>query len=276
MANVSTASFDGKVFPPDVTTQILSAGLEGAPFFSNLTPRPTTAGSVVFPTADPSGFGWVNELAEFPDLDASAAGAVFATYKIGGILLLSNEAIRDSQLNVTAELSRVIRGSLAAQVDSGVLYTDGTADPGAAPTGVVGALDTATGATLRAAAIDACGQIMAAGGSPSHAFLSPAMWQAEAERREDVGAGAGVLDDLGVNLTVVIVPGLHATDSLIVDTAGAFSIINTDSEILVSDTNDTAMRRDAVAFRVKSRVNVAIPVPAKTARALAVDGDLSA
>lgn len=265
---LTRSDFGGSIFPSDVTRSIIAAGLSGAPFFDTLSRRITTRREVVFGTAAPSGFAWTGELADLPDLDAGSDSVIVAPAKIGGLLLMSNESLRDSEVNITAELGRVIADSLAPAVDAGVLY--GEALNTAAPDGVVAGLDTVDDVTLRAAVIKAAGEMLAAGGAPNVAFVSPALWAAEAARREATSAGSGVLDDIGIPLSTVVVPSLLAADALLVDTRQSFGIVSTDAEIRLSQDSDTAMRKDGVLLRITSRVNAVIPVPDKAGRHVTV------
>jgi hypothetical protein len=265
---LSRADFDGNIFPNDITRQIVNAGLSGAPFFDALTRRQTNRSQVVFGTAAPTGFAWTGELQDLPDLDANSDSVVIAPAKIGGLLLMSNESLRDAEVNLTGELGRVVAESLAPAVDAGCLY--GEELNAAAPVGIVGALDAVDGATLRAAMIAAAGEMMRAGGVPNTAFVSPELWAAEAARRESTSAGSGVLDDLGIPLTTIVVPSLQATDALLVDTRQAFGVVSVDAEIKMSADSDTAMKKDGVLLRITARVNAVIPVPDKAARAITV------
>jgi hypothetical protein len=61
MPNISTSSFDGGAFPPDIASPIVALGLAGSPFFNNLTRRETSRNSLVFqPSARPGSTGWLN------------------------------------------------------------------------------------------------------------------------------------------------------------------------------------------------------------------------
>ena len=270
MANISRASFSGDPFPHDVVSQILNVGLAGAPVFDSLTRRTTSRGSLVFATGDPSGFGWVSELGEIPSVDPGDDSAVVSVTKLAGLLLLGNEAIGDSELNLTNEVGRLIRESMAAKADVDLLYGVTTPAP-EAPVGVFGDLDVVDAITLRAAVLDACAAIMGAGGAPNTVLLSPALWSAEMTRREAQAATSGPLfSDLGLPLTVRVASTLKPTDALVLDNTGCFGIVRNDYSIEASGTSGDAWTHDGVSLRIKARLAMAIPSPSKHARALTV------
>ena len=102
MANITLASFaDGGVFPIDAAAQILNTGLSAAPVFSALTPRSTSRSSVSFPTGSPDGFDWTAELGTIPSVNPNDDAAVVAMTKIAGLVLLGNESVADTDLNLT-------------------------------------------------------------------------------------------------------------------------------------------------------------------------------
>ena len=268
--SVTTTSFDGKPFPADVVAQILNTALAGAPIFSALTRRTTTRHSIVFPTAAPDGFDWVAELGLIPGVDLHDDSAVAVPAKIAGNVLLSNEAVADADLNLTAEVGRLIRESMAAKVDADVVYGPPSANP-AAPAGFFTALPDVEGATLRAGVVTAAAEIMAAGGTPDVVLISPALWSAEVTRRESVPAGSGLLDDLGIPINVRVAHTLKATDALVLDSSGCFGVVRSDYSIEASTDAPGAWERDGVALRVKARVAAAVPSPTKHARSVTVD-----
>lgn len=269
MADVTTQSFDGLVVPDEITTPILNTGLTGAPVFSTFTRRTTDSHAVVFPAAEPNGFSWVAQLGAIPDIDPHDSAVVVSPAKLGGLLLLSNESIADSAYPLTDEIGRLIKESMAPKADRDILYGD-SGNP-AAPPALLDSLDTATGPTLRAAVVDAAAAIMSNGGTPTNVILSPALWAAEMERREDTPHVTGpLLADLGLNLTVSVAATLHNDDALVIDKAGCFGIIRKDYSIEVSRETTQAWTHDGLSLRVLARLAAAIPSPAKHARAVAV------
>ncbi len=269
MANVTTQSFNGDPFPPEVVGEILNLGLSGAPVFDTLTRRLTTRGSLVFPTGTPDGFDWTPELGLIPSVDPHADSAAVAVAKIAGQLLLSNESIADTEANLTEEVGRMIYDGMAAKVDTDCVYGDPANT--AAPVGIFAALDLVEAVTLRAAVIEAAAAIMGNGGTPTNVILSPALWAAEVDRRETTQtANAPLFADLGIPLEVKVAATLKPTDALVLDKAGCFGIVNTDYTIEASSEAADAWNRDGVSLRVKARVTAAVPAPAKHARALAV------
>ena len=270
MANITRASFNGDPFPHDVVSQILNVGLAGAPIFDSLTRRTTSRGSLVFATGDPPGLDWTAELGEIPAVDPGDDSAVVSVTKLAGMLLLSNESIADPDLNLTGEVGRLVRESMAAKADVDLLYGVTTPAP-EAPVGVFDDLAVVDAITLRAAVLDAAAAIMGAGGMPNVVLLSPALWAAEMTRREAQAAATGPLfSDLGLPLEVKVAHTLKATDALVLDNTGCFAVVRNDFSIEASGTSGDAWTHDGVSLRIKARLAMAIPSPSKHARALTV------
>jgi len=270
MANIDSTSFNAHPFPPEVVSEILHIGLAGAPVFDSLTPRTTSRGSLVFAVAAPSGFDWVAELGEIPAVDPGDDSAAVAVTKLAGLLLLGNEAIGDTELNLTSEVGRLISEGMAAKADVDMLYGPATPNP-AAPVGVFDDLTSVEEASLRASVVAAAADIMAAGGTPNIVILSPALWAAEMTRREATPTAVGPLfSDLGIPLDVRVAATLKPTDALVLDKSGCFGIIRNDYSIEASSQAGTAWTHDGVSLRVKARLAMAIPSPAKHARSIAV------
>lgn len=268
---ISRESFNsGSIFPQDVTRSILAAGLQGAPIFSALTQRTTSRGQVVFATSNPSGFDWTAELGEIPVVDPGDDALVVSVAKIAGRILLSNEAVGDTDMPLADEVGRVIAGGLAAKADRDLVYGDvGNA---AAPGGFFDGLPTADGDDLRAAVVTAAGEIMGNGGTPNLVVLSPAGWAAEMQRREATYVGAAPLfADLGItDLQVVVAASLDDGDALVLDRAGCFAVLRSDYSIEASRETSEAWSRNGVSLRVQARLAAAIPTPAVHARAITV------
>jgi hypothetical protein len=272
MTDITSASFGADVFTSDVVRNIIHEGLAGAPVFSALTQRSTSRGSVVFPTADPSGFDWTPELGEIPSVDPGDDSAVIVPTKLAGLLLLSSESVGDTELNLTTEIGRLIQQGMAAKADTDLIYGPDTPAP-EAPAGVFDGLTLVDEDTLRASVVAACADIMANGGTPTTVLLSPSLWAEEMQRREDTPVAVGpLLADLGLpGLEVKVANTLKAGDGLVVDKAGAFAILRNDYSIEASTEAATAWTHDGVSLRVKARLAVAIPSPGKHARALGLD-----
>lgn len=269
--NLTRASFGGSLFNPEVTAKIIGLGLAGAPLFAAMTRRTTNKSSVVFGTAAPTGFDWVPEAGLIPGIDLASDKLIVAPSKLAGILSLSNESLSDSEFNLTNELGRLIAASMAPAVDSGILYGDPVGGNPASPTGFFDAIDEVEKSTLRSAVVGACAEMMGAGGTPTHVFLTAEMWAAELDRRETVVGGSGpILADLGLDLKVGICPSLTTGNGLVIDAAGCFGIVRTDFSIDSTDQADAAFKYDSTLLRVKARLAAAIPDPDRSARSIAV------
>ena len=64
---VTTGAFAGTLTPAQVA-QVINELVTGAPFSNSLTRAPTSTGRLALTSAAPSGFAWLEELQEVPDL----------------------------------------------------------------------------------------------------------------------------------------------------------------------------------------------------------------
>jgi HK97 family phage major capsid protein len=263
---VTRASFDAVPFQPQVVDQISSLLVSGAPFARNLSLFPTSRGSVAWPTASPTGETWLAELAPFPAITINDDSYVVAVAKIGGLVNLSNESIADAVFNIESALGNVLRDTLSADLDNGLLY--GLGAP--APNGIVAvATDAAAGADLRSAVINAWGELVGAGANPSSvvAFVNPVT--AATEMARTTTDGVPVHPD-GAELRVgsvplLPVPKLLAADvALVVDTSATYLVQRDD--VTVDLSTEFGFDTDSTALRIKGRFAIAAPTPLKSLR----------
>jgi HK97 family phage major capsid protein len=262
-SGVTTASFKGVLTPAQVW-DVLNLLIGGAPFSGSLTRAQSRTGRMAFPTVGPTGWAWLKELQQFPTISLGDDSQVVVAAKVGGILLLSNELRDDSTVNISNQLGTMLQDSLSRELDEGIL--NGSGDP--EPNGIVAQAAAVDGADLLTAALTAVGQITDAGGSPNTIALSGSAFSSEAGRVDGNGQlvhpGGSLADVAG--LKPVTVPGL--ANPLVYDSRRVFLVLGQDSNADIS--NDFAFDHDAVAIRVKARVNVAAPDKAKAIRKLTV------
>jgi HK97 family phage major capsid protein len=262
-SGVTTGSFRGYPFPPDVVAQIVNLLIGGAPFAASLTRQPTARSSIAWPTAKPTGFAWLGELQPFPVVDLDDDAYVVAVAKIGGIVDVSNESVTDSSINITASLGTVLQDSLSRDLDLGLLNGSGPPEP----VGVIGTAPSASGVGLLNAVAAAKGSIGDAGGTASAlAINATALAAADAE----TGAAGALVFPAGfaaaVGLTPVVVPGL--TTPLVYDQSRCYLAVRNDA--MVEASRDWHFNLDATSIRVKARCTAAIPDPPKSIRKLTV------
>jgi HK97 family phage major capsid protein len=264
--HVTTSDFSGVLVPRDVEARVLNALVGGAPFAASLTQRPTGTTSVAFPVASPSGFAWVGELEQIPQLDLNDDAYVVALAKIAGLIDVSNELISDSSVNSGAVLEGLLADSLSRQLDLGLLNGTGPGDN--QPVGVIAAAPEVTGTTLLDAVSDAVGEIGDAGGTAT-TFAASATTIAKAN------AATSTTGELlypngfaaAVGLTPVAVPALATP--LVYDSSRCYTVLNgLPGAVQVSD--QFHFNFDAVTVRIKARVTVAVPVMAKAMRKITV------
>jgi hypothetical protein len=238
----------------------------GAPFAASLTRAQTKTGRMAFPSVSPTGFAWLAELEKFPTIDLGDAAQISVVAKCGGIVLISNELSVDSTTNITAQLQTMLKDSLSRELDLGILNGTGTPQPD----GIVAQAPEVDGADLLTGALAAVGAISDAGGSPNVIALSGTAFSTEAGRTDTNGSlvhPGGTLADVA-GLRPVVVPGL--AEPLVYDSNRVFLVLGQDSTADLSQ--DFAFDRDAVAIRVKARVNVAAPDANKAIRKLNLGG----
>jgi capsid protein len=260
---LTTGSFAGVPFPPDVQAQIINLLIGGSPFANSLTRQPTVRSSIAWPTAKPTGFAWLDELQPFPVVDMADDAYVVAVAKIGGIVDLSNESVTDSAINLSNSLALVLRDSLSRDLDLGLLNGSGPPEP----VGVIGTAPSATGANLLAQVTAAKGSIGDAGGTPDTLAISATALAAEDAKLSTQGE---LVYDNGfaaaVGLTAVVVPALATP--LVYDASRCYLAVRNDAMVEMS--RDWHFDRDATSVRIKARVTAAIPDPHKSIRKLSV------
>jgi hypothetical protein len=263
--HVVSTDFGNILVPRDVEARVLNALVGGAPFAASLTQRPTGSTSVAFPVAAPTGYAWVGELAEIPQLDLNDDAYIVAVAKLAGLLDLSNELMSDSSVNASAVLEGLLADSLSRQLDLGLLLGTGPDDN--EPVGVIAATTAVDGDTLLAAVAAAIGEIGDAGGQATTLAMSATALAAA--NATTTANGLMFPNGIGaaVGLKPVAVPGLATP--LVYDATRCYTVLNGPlSSVQLSD--QYHFNLDAVTVRIKARVTVAVPVMAKAMRKLTV------
>lgn len=261
-----STGFGGHLVPVDVQQRIIALVIEQAAFANSIARLPTGSGSVAFPTARPTGAIWLAELQQFPLMNLNDAAVVVATAKIGGLLDIANEMMADASVNVTAQVTTVIRDSLSRQLDLGLLFGEGPPEP----VGIVATAAEAAGADLLEAVLNARGSINDAGGAATTLAASGAMLAAADNARDGNGAlmfPGGFAAVTG--LTHVTVPELAVP--LVYDRSRLHLVLRDDPVVEVS--TDFRFDYDATTLRVKARMACGCPDPDKSLRKLAVGDD---
>jgi HK97 family phage major capsid protein len=253
------------MWPPDVAA-IVNLLVGGAPFSNTLTRYPTTRHEVAFPTASPDRPGWTAEGAPLPVIGLHDDADIVATAKLGEIVLLSNESVADTTVNLTAQVGDLLKDSASAELDHGLLYGAGPPEP----RGVVAAAPAVDGADLAAAVTAAIGQIGNAGGNATHLAAKPSVLANARNTRATPGGQLLFPDGIGAafGLTEVGVPEL--ADALVYDQSRSWLVVRQDFAVELS--RDYAFASDSVAVRVRGRFAVGIPAINKTIRKVTVAG----
>ena len=182
MPGLVTGSFGGTLTPAQVWA-LLNALIEGAPFSASLTRAETATGVMAFPTVAPTGFAWLEQLQEVPELTAGDKALIVAVAKIAGLLPISSEMQSDAAVNITTWVQGALGDSLSRDLDLGILGGSGAP----APTGVLGQADEVTGTTLTEATGKAIAEIGEAGGSSNTIAVFPTVYVEELTREDDAG-----------------------------------------------------------------------------------------
>jgi hypothetical protein len=263
---VTTSSFKSVLWPPDVVAKIINLLVGGAPFAASLTRYPTSRAEVAFPTAAPDKPAWTSEGQPLPTIGLHDDADIVATAKLGEIVLLSNESVNDSSVNLTALVGDLLADAAGPELDRGLLYGAGAPEP----VGVVANAPAVDGTDLAAALTSAIGAIGDSGGTATHIAAKPSVL---ARQRNVRAAPAGQLlfpNGIGAafGVTEVGVPSLN--DCLLYDASRAWCIVRNDFELAMS--MDYAFHLDSAAVRVRGRFAVGIPAINKTIRKLTVGG----
>jgi HK97 family phage major capsid protein len=262
---VTTASFSQVLWPPDVA-QMINLLVGGSPFANSLTRYPTTRAEVAFPTASPDRPAWTAEGAALPQIGLHDAASIVAVKKLGEVVILSNEAVSDTSVNLTQQVGNLLRDAAGPELDRGLLYGTLAAEP----VGVVATAPAADGTALDAAITTAIGAIGDAGGAANTLAAKPSLlakWRNLRDTQQRMLYPDGIGAAFG--LTEVAVPSL--TDTLVYDSTRAYLIVRTqDFEVAISQ--EYAFASDSSAVRVRGRFAVGIPAVQKTARKVTVAG----
>jgi hypothetical protein len=269
---VSSGSYGGYPFPPDVLAQVWLTVLSGSPFANAITPLPTSSGSVAFPTAAPSGSGWVSEGQALPPVTMGDAALISTPRKLAALLSLSNESLSDATIPIGALTGAAIRDAMSAQLDTGLLHGTGTPPQ---PDGILAhAPNAANHPDLRAAIVGAWGEIVNAGAPADQviAFANPVILATEWMRVGTTGdpihadSSTGTLT-IGPGISTVPVPSLAGgatPEVLVADVTSLFLVIR-DPFLIETDTS-VYFASDSLGLRVKTRVACACPTPQKSMR----------
>jgi HK97 family phage major capsid protein len=256
-----TDSFAGTLTPAQVW-QLLNALVSGAPFANSLTRANTATGRLSFPTVAPTGYAWLAELQQVPNVVLNDDALIVAVCKIAGILQISQEMFTDSAVNIVNWVTGALTDSLSRDLDLGLLNGTG----GLQPDGIIAQAAAVAGETLNEAAAAAIAAIGEAGGQASTIALSPTDYAAELSAVDTTGRllhPDGLSGGL-LGLSIVQVPAL--TPSLVYDATRTFFVLGTDSTATVHDD----FEHDALALLVKARANVGVPVAAQAIRKLTI------
>jgi hypothetical protein len=269
---VSSGSYGGYPFPPDVLAQIWVTILTGAPFSGAITPLPTSSGSVAFPQAAPTGGTWVLEGTALPAVTMGDAALISTPRKLAALLSLSNESIDDAVIPIGDLTGAAIRDSLGPTMDDGLLHGTGTAPQ---PDGILAhATAAANKPDFRQAVIGAWGEVVNAGAPADSvvAFAAPSIIATEWERTGTTGdpihvdSASGVLT-IGPGIKTVAVPKLvggTTPEILVADVSSLYLVIR--DPLTIETSRDVYFASDSLGLRVRTRVAVACPTPAKSLR----------
>ena len=266
---ILTSSFGSDFFPPAVADQLIAGITSGNPFASSLRRWDTATTRAVFGVIRGfSGAAWIAEGSAKPDVLTDATSYAVTACELAGIPMISERALRDSRVDLLAEVQRVLRLYFGKTLDDGLLHGDGTPPN---PQGVLEIAPAASGATLWESVHDAKAGIVSNGGVPSTLALPPAAVVAEEARLDTTDKPLypdGITSYAG--LTVVAVPALAATEGLVYDAQNAYLVVAEDFKITPSSDYAEAYKRDSIALRTSGQFAVGVPVPDMSIRKLTV------
>jgi HK97 family phage major capsid protein len=262
---VTTGSFQTVLWPADVAT-IVNMLVGGAPFAGSLTRYPTARFEVAFPTASPDRPAWTAEGQPLPQIGMHDAANIVAVKKLGEIVILSNESVADTSVNLTQQFGDLLSDAAGPELDRGLLY--GSLAP--EPVGVVAAATAADGTDFGAAITKAVGQIGNAGGAANTIMAKPSVL-ANARNVKAVTGGEFLYPSgIGAAYGLTEVPCPEANDCLVYDATRMYLILRSDFEVALSQ--DYAFASDSTALRVRGRFAVGVPSLPKAVRKVTVAG----
>jgi HK97 family phage major capsid protein len=269
---VSSGSYGGVIFPPDVIAHVWVTILTGAPFAGAITSLPTSMGSVAFPQAAPTGAAWTSEGSPLPPVTLGDSALISTPRKLAALLSLSNESLDDASIPVGDLTGQAIRDAMAPTMDDGLLHGTGTAPQ---PDGILAhAPAAANHPDLRQAVIGAWGEVVNAGAPADQVvvFANPVILATEWMRTATTGdpihedSPTGTLT-LGPGIRTVAVPKLvggTTPEILVADVSSVYLVVR---DPLVVETDPSVyFGSDSLGLRVKCRVACACPTPQKSLR----------
>lgn len=265
---ITTAAFNGDVFPASVYPSLISAVVEANQFAASLTRYESGSTNVSFGVISAlSGAAWINETDPKPDVLSDSTSLNVVAQELAGIAMLSDRAIRDSAVDLLAEVQRVLKTYFGRTLDDGLLHGDTPPEP----VGVFTYAPNVGGPTLWEATHAAKAAIITNGGTPTTIALPPVAIVTE-EARLDGDQRPMYPDGLTryAGLDVVPVAAMTASEGLVYDKSGNYLVVAEDFKITASRDYAPAFVRDSVALRVSGQFAVATPVPAASIRKLTI------
>ena len=126
---VTTGSWAGYPFPPDVINNFLSKLLAGSPFANALSPQPLAPAVSSGRLSPPEGVAWLAETQLFPQANLNDEIYQVAVCKLGTIISLSNESVADSSLQHFGVVGWALADSCGPILDFSFIYGGGGLEP---------------------------------------------------------------------------------------------------------------------------------------------------
>ena len=259
---IRTGSFRGELLSPPAVQAIITAVVGGSPFLDSLTLIRSNSGTVVWPSVAFDDPKWIAEMGLIPLLDSNSDAYVVGAAKLAGIVLVSNEMVADASIPVTRQLETALRDTFSATAERDLIA--GTDD---GPDGILASAPVTAGEDLWAAAIAAKAEIAGNGGVATHIAVNAADAGAEEGRRNNVGDPL-YPQGLGQLAGLTVVSARSAAKPIVYDATRCYTLVRQDWQVLASSDYSPAFERDALALRIVGRLNVAVPTPDRSIRAL--------
>src|SRR5688572_30826963 len=107
---ITTAAFNGDAFPPSIYPSLISAIIESNAFAASLTRFESGTTKNVFNVISAmTGAAWINETDPKPDVLTDTTSHVVTAAELAGIAMISDRAIRDTRVDLLAEVQRVLK-----------------------------------------------------------------------------------------------------------------------------------------------------------------------
>ncbi len=217
-------------------------------------------------------FGWIDELGAYPKTDLTVGRAGYSAYKLGGIILASEEILADAFVDLPAYIADRSKVSIAATEEAAFTIGDGNKKPtGVVPSATLG-LTTASATAIAPDEVLDFMDSLPIGYHPNAQLLATVAWRSKIRKLKTTtgeyiwqpGLQAGVPDTLnGKTLNISAYMATPAANA-IVALFGDFSYYTIVDRLglYLRQLNELYAETGQVGFQLHERVDGKLLIPA--------------